>query len=49
MARPKNLLGFAGPNSFGTNHDGLGVQALVAIDPAWQRLQSQLEEPTKDT
>jgi hypothetical protein len=23
-ARPKNLLGFAGPNPFGTKHDGLG-------------------------
>jgi hypothetical protein len=23
--RPKNLLGFAGPNPFGTKHDGLGL------------------------
>jgi hypothetical protein len=23
-ARPKNLLGFDGPNPFGTKHDGLG-------------------------
>jgi hypothetical protein len=25
QARPKSYLGFSGPNSFGTKHDGLGL------------------------
>jgi hypothetical protein len=32
-ARPRNFLGFAGPNPFGTKHDGLGPGPIPSTTP----------------